>query len=651
MKLQDTHYTIAQNADTYYKTESQIADLIQKSIQECVKKGLSLKENISSIQEFEKIRDQKKSIFIKNIGGLNFEKCDLNPICTSEREYGKIVIKNIYFQTIPGFYMTANLFVPKDLKKPCPAVIMTCGHTAVGKNGPHYQRGAVDLAENGFVTLLVDPIGQGERVLSDELRENGEKVFNSAATNHMYLAQPLTVVGHSLMEVMIYELTRAVDFLYTLDYVDKTKIGLTGTSGGGTQTAFTAMIEDRITAAMPVCYITSFGDYSKSGQPQDSEQNIYDVIKQGFEHDDFISAVAPRPYRVGCANYDFFCVEGTIKSYERAKKIYALYGKEDNLSISFVDSIHALSDDMRGHLVNFFRKYFYGDKEEKFVSERNRPIPDEKDVLVTKDGWLLHEGIENLRWTQDLALSIYKEVGYSECDRSTLKDRVLKTLNYPKLFEDRPEIKFPRVITDQTQDNQRTRRLFFFTEQDVICTAILIENLNVKNDVCTIFVSANSTSEVEKNRDKIEKLLERGAVLILDTRGSGGVKLREYNYVMENKYGRFIDTTFIHNSYAHMLGTSLYAMKTFDVVRAYDLLKSYFGFKDIAFAGNDFENLYTLSASAITDCNSIAFGKMVDFEDILVNPHYQISPIRDVFGILKNYDFKLLLKVLNTEII
>ena len=92
------------------------------------------------------------------------EKTPLKPRITGIIERDTFKIENIIFESRPGFLVTANLYIPKGRAFPLPGVVGTCGHSAAGKMINLYQSFAQGLARQGYVVLIYDPIGQGERL-------------------------------------------------------------------------------------------------------------------------------------------------------------------------------------------------------------------------------------------------------------------------------------------------------------------------------------------------------------------------------------------------------------------------------------------------------------------------------------------------------
>jgi len=99
-------------------------------------------------------------------------KTDLKPRITGRLERDGYVIEKVIFESRPGFPVTANLYLPSDIKKPVPGVVGTCGHSTNGKQAELYQAFSQGLAKQGYACLIYDPISQGERLqyLTPELK-------------------------------------------------------------------------------------------------------------------------------------------------------------------------------------------------------------------------------------------------------------------------------------------------------------------------------------------------------------------------------------------------------------------------------------------------------------------------------------------------
>jgi hypothetical protein len=148
------------------------------------------------------------------------------------------------------------------------------------------------------------------------------------------------------------------------------------------------MISDpRIAAAVPCTWIMTLESFLKANQAQDAEQIVRNCIVAGPDHDDYITAMAPKPVLVGAVAYDFFPVEASLEAVRRAKRIYSLYGKPGNVDITIDNSTHAYTPALREACVNWFKKHFRGEKPD-FETGKIDPIP-ERELWATKSGQVL----------------------------------------------------------------------------------------------------------------------------------------------------------------------------------------------------------------------------------------------------------------------
>ena len=134
-------------------------------------------------------------------------------------------LEKILFQTWPDVTMAAHAYVPEG-KGPFPAVLCVHGHWPLAKQEPRVQARCIGLAKLGFVVLAVDAFGAGERGIKPDLGE-----YHGAM-----VASTLWSSGRALAGIQVYENMRAVDYLQTRREVASDRIGITGTSGGGSQT-------------------------------------------------------------------------------------------------------------------------------------------------------------------------------------------------------------------------------------------------------------------------------------------------------------------------------------------------------------------------------------------------------------------------------
>lgn len=294
----------------------------------------------------------------KALGGFP-ERTPLNPKTTGTLPFDGYRIEKIVFESQPSFYVTANLYVPATGTGPFPAVLFPLGHEEGAKAHSAWQQVLVSFARRGYVCLAWDTIGQGERVqLYDEDFE-ASKVVRST-TEHTITGTQTLVTGESFARYTIWDGIRALDYLASRPEVDAKRIGCTGNSGGGTHTAYLSALDDRIAAAAPSCYITSWRRLLETIGPQDAEQCIPPMLADGLDHPDFIHAFAPKPYLILSAVRDFFSITGARESYAEAQRVYELLGAPEKISMVEADDGHGYTQPRRVAAYRWFDRWLKG---------------------------------------------------------------------------------------------------------------------------------------------------------------------------------------------------------------------------------------------------------------------------------------------------
>ena len=279
------------------------------------------------------------------------------------RETGRVQsdgfhIKNIRFQTRPGVYATASLYVP-DAAGTFPAVVVTHGHWPDARSAEIFQSVAQVLAGSGYVALVIDAWGTGERCSVE-----GTQEYHGAN-----LGASLLNVGHSLLGMQVTDNIRAVDLLSSLPYVDKHNIGATGASGGGNQTMWLAALDERIKAAVPVVSVGTFQSYILNSNC------ICELLPDGLsftEEGAVLGLVAPRALKIlnagNDANKAFHPTE-MLKSYGQAEQVFEAYSAKDKLSYQIFDTGHGYWPEMREAMLGWFNQQLKGSGNGNAVKE------------------------------------------------------------------------------------------------------------------------------------------------------------------------------------------------------------------------------------------------------------------------------------------
>jgi len=284
---------------------------------------------IQTRADAERRAQQVRAKLLAMIGGLPETRAPLNAKTAGVLEREGFRIEKIVFESLPRFYVTANVYVPATGAGPFPAVVMTPGHSPTGKAGEYIL--AANFARNGIVALAYDPMSEGERLQYFD-PVTGKSAVGGPTGEHSQAAIADNLTGEHISRYFVWDAMRAIDYLGTRPDIDVQRIGAFGCSGGGTVTAYLAAFDPRVKAAATACYITAFQDLLAAPTGvQEAEQTIPGFIAAGFDFADWVELAAPRPYAIVSTSNDMFPYAGAQRSYEEAKRIYGLYGAADKL--------------------------------------------------------------------------------------------------------------------------------------------------------------------------------------------------------------------------------------------------------------------------------------------------------------------------------
>ncbi len=309
------------------------------------------------------------------------EKTPLNPRITGVVERDAYRIEKVIFESRPDFLITANLYVPKGRDFPLPGVVGTCGHSNNGKAYLQYQSFAQGLARQGYVVLIFDPIGQGER-----LQYPNEKLgsrIGVGVREHLYGGNQQFLVGEFFGAWRAWDGIRALDYLLTRKEVDPKRVGVTGCSGGGTMTTWLCGVDRRWTMAAPSCFVMTFARNCENELPADTEQCPPKALALGLDQCDFLAAMAPQPIVLLTKEGDFFDIRGSEKAYERLRRLYGLLGAEDNISMFVEAGGHGYSQRSREAMYRWFNR---ATRVSDAQAEPNLTIEKDENPLVYPEG-------------------------------------------------------------------------------------------------------------------------------------------------------------------------------------------------------------------------------------------------------------------------
>jgi dienelactone hydrolase len=307
------------------------------------------------------------------------DRTPLNARTVGEIVKNDYVIEKVLFESQPGYYVPANVYRPKSTAQRRAAVVHPCGHYDEAKAKDDYQKACIGLAKKGIVTLIFDPMGQGERPM---YRRPGEK--RVAQGEHQIPGRQALLIGQTMANSMIWDAIRAIDYLETRPDVEKTRIGMLGHSGGGTLTLFTAPIEPRLRASMSCCAVSSFYHKMIKQEGGDAEQVIQGAFAAGIDHPELIAATAPRAFLIGATLRDHTPLEGVRRTYDETRHIFEILGHSDRIGKTESDNIHMLDKNLREACCAWMLKHLAGETADTTEPEMEVETPER--LWCTKTG-------------------------------------------------------------------------------------------------------------------------------------------------------------------------------------------------------------------------------------------------------------------------
>jgi cephalosporin-C deacetylase-like acetyl esterase len=341
----------------------------------------AVKDSLQSADAMTARREQLRADLRKMVGELP-QRSPLDAKTVGTIPCDGYRIEKVIFESRPGHHVTASLYLPDEVSKPVPGVLVPCGHNVHAKAYPQYQSAGVLLALNGCAALIYDPIGQGERFQMPELTSHG-------TNEHTLVGLGALLVGLNTAHFRIWDGLRAMDYLASRPEVDPERLGCTGNSGGGTMTTWLMAVDERIVAAAPACFVTTVERLFKSIGPQDCEQHFPGQGLHGIDHTDFITMRAPKPTLILAAEQDYFDFQGTREAYAQAKEVYGVLSHPERVGLFSYNDKHGFSQPRREAGVRWMRRWLADD--DRPIHEPTLSLQTVEDLRVTASGQVAQE--------------------------------------------------------------------------------------------------------------------------------------------------------------------------------------------------------------------------------------------------------------------
>ncbi|MBQ5356528.1 MAG: acetylxylan esterase [Clostridia bacterium] len=272
------------------------------------------------------------------------EKTPLNVRREPAGSFEGFTVEKIMFETRPGFWSTGNLFLPDPLPEKAPAILNVIGHwepqRLTRNETADYPQQIANFTRMGFICLVTDMIGMVDsRQISH--RYGG---FSGDPAKDLWLSNGLGV--------QLWNNIRALDLLCSMPEVDPENIGMTGASGGGSQTLFLALLDERVKAAAPINMISLLmqGGCDCENAPG---------LRRRTENAEMCAMIAPRPLFLAGSTGDWTREQET-REVPAVLEAYRQYGAEDMVEHYYQIAAHQYNGKTRARVYSFFARHLMG---------------------------------------------------------------------------------------------------------------------------------------------------------------------------------------------------------------------------------------------------------------------------------------------------
>jgi dienelactone hydrolase len=380
---------------------------------------------------------------------------------------GYRIIK-LRFEIVPGFYSAALLYEPEHLSGKAPAILNVNGHGPGGKAVEHKQKRCINQARRGIIALNIEWFGFGELAAEGDQHE---------------LLRLLDLAGVNGLGLFYLEMRRGLDYLYDDPDVDRSRIGMTGLSGGGWQTMLLSSLDPRVGPSVPVAGFSSLTTtiehpHYSGGDP---EQNASDM-RQTFDYAQLAAIRAPRPTLLIYNDMDDCCFRaGVVKQGVSTdiKPFFQLYGDANNLQWyeNQIPGTHNYQIDSRQKAYEFFDSAFHLNVSQKEDADTDTEVRTAAELTVG----LPQDNLTILGLAQSFAKKIHHELPPAQDQR----DRLRETTRYAPVT-----VAHAWLLEATNENNVESHSYRFAFSNGLSATGVLVRSLTApQNATTTVLIS------------------------------------------------------------------------------------------------------------------------------------------------------------------
>jgi dienelactone hydrolase len=331
-----------------------VAESLRLETQQLAARSL---QDIESLADWEAKKPQFRRQLLEMLGLDPLPpRSDLKATITGTIERDGLVVERLHFQSRPGLYVTANLYRPKQVAEPLPAVLYVCGHGQVKIDGisygnkVNYQHHGAWFARNGYVCLIIDSVQLGEiEGIHHGTHREGMWWWNSR--------------GYTAAGAEAWNCVRALDYLQSRPEVDGKRLGVTGRSGGGAYAWWIATIDERIQAACPVAGITDLQNHVVDGCVEGHCDCMFMVNLYRWDYEQVAALVAPRPLLILNTDKDsIFPLSGVVRLHAGVRRIYDFYDAPEKLGLVITEGPHKDTQELQLPVMRWFNRWLKRDE-------------------------------------------------------------------------------------------------------------------------------------------------------------------------------------------------------------------------------------------------------------------------------------------------
>jgi len=577
---------------------------------------------------------------IRTCFGPRPEKTPLRAHTTGIVERDAYRIEKVIFESRPDFLVTANLYIPRNRAFPLPGVVGACGHSSNGKAAEPYQGFAQGLARQGYVVLIYDPIGQGERLQYPDA--NHKSRIGVGVYEHLYAGNQQFLVGEFFGAWRAWDGIRALDYLLTRPEVDAQHIGVTGNSGGGTLTTWLCGLEERWTMAAPSCFVTTFRRNLENELPADTEQCPPRALALGLDHADFIAAMTPKPVILLAKEKDFFDIRGTEQAFTQLRHLYGLYKAESQVALFTGPGTHGYSQENREAMYQWFNRVT---GVSDATAEPELIIEKDETLRCTPHGQvceLQSRPIASFTRERSRLLTQQRPAALSQKE---LQQRVRTVLGLgdPKA-DSAPPYRVLQAWPSRRYPKPRTGTYAVETEPGIQAVVTLLADQQVQSRPrangrrALLYVAHQSSDRELRTEPLIASLLAAepdASFFACDVRGIGDSQPRTGQKPFNDLYG----SDYQYAIHALMLDKPYVGQKTHDVLRVLDWLQAC-GYEDVHLVGKGWGALPATFAALLSDCVTQVTLKhaLISYADIAESEAYAWPLATLLPNVLQDFD-------------